>query len=172
MPSRRSNDGFTFLEIISVIAIIAFLVVIATPSWIGFTQRLHTRYVADRVEWHLRGMVSEAVHRKEYTRIVFCTTKDTLYVSNPYARGSSPSQFSSYADTYARISAPYNYLSGDTPKNAECHILQFGAFPGDGSTLHSICFYNSASATRATHRIGVKSLLGAIGKMDVKECNR
>jgi len=72
--SRKSDGGFTLLEVLVIVLILGILSAIAAPSWLGFINRQRVRTVNDRVFQTLRTAQSEAKRTKRDIIITFDTT--------------------------------------------------------------------------------------------------
>ncbi|MEG4594795.1 prepilin-type N-terminal cleavage/methylation domain-containing protein [Microcoleus sp. F8_C2] len=78
--SRKSDGGFTLLEVLVIALIIGILSSIAAPSWEAFINRQRVRTVNDRVFQSLRAAQSEAKRTRRDTTIIF-DTNDPLKVT-------------------------------------------------------------------------------------------
>jgi prepilin-type N-terminal cleavage/methylation domain-containing protein len=74
--SRKSDGGFTLLEVVVIVLILGILSAIAAPSWLAFINRQRVRTVNDRVFQSLRLAQSEAKLTKRDITITFDTTVD------------------------------------------------------------------------------------------------
>lgn len=74
--SRKSDGGFTLLELIVIVLILGILSAIAAPSWLAFINRQRVRTVNDRVLQTLRSAQSEAKRSKRDITITFNPTTD------------------------------------------------------------------------------------------------
>ncbi len=70
---RKSDKGFTLLELIVIVLILGILASIAAPGWLGFINRQRVRTVNDRVFQSLRLAQSEAKRTKRDVTIKFNT---------------------------------------------------------------------------------------------------
>jgi type II secretory pathway pseudopilin PulG len=77
--SRKSEAGFTLLELIVIVLILGVLSSIAAPSWLAFINRQRVRTVNDRVFQSLRSAQSEAKRSKRDVKVTF------YYAPNPPA---------------------------------------------------------------------------------------
>ena len=89
--SRKSDGGFTILELIVIVLVLGILSSIAAPSWLAFINRQRVRTVNDRVLQSLRSAQSEAKRTKRDIRIQFDTTVNPPKVKfdPPLATGGS-----------------------------------------------------------------------------------
>jgi prepilin-type N-terminal cleavage/methylation domain-containing protein len=89
--SRKSDAGFTLLELIVIVLILGVLSSIAVPGWLAFINRQRVRTVNDRVFQSLRLAQSEAKRTKRNITITFDTTVDPPQVKfdPPLATGGS-----------------------------------------------------------------------------------
>jgi len=69
--SRKSDGGFTILELIVIVLILGILSAIAVPSWQAFINRQRVRTVNDRVFQSLRTAQSEAKRSKRDVTVTF-----------------------------------------------------------------------------------------------------
>jgi prepilin-type N-terminal cleavage/methylation domain-containing protein len=69
--SRKSDAGFTILELLVVVIMLGVLSAIAAPGWLGFINRQRVRTVNDRVFQSLRLAQSEAKRNKRDVKITF-----------------------------------------------------------------------------------------------------
>ena len=69
--SRKSDGGFTLLEVIVIALIVGILSAIAAPGWLAFINRQRVRTVNDRVLQSLRLAQSEAKRTKRDITITF-----------------------------------------------------------------------------------------------------
>lgn len=68
---RKSDKGFTLLELVVIVLILGILASIAAPGWLGFINRQRVRTVNDRVFQSLRLAQSEAKRTKRDVTIIF-----------------------------------------------------------------------------------------------------
>jgi prepilin-type N-terminal cleavage/methylation domain-containing protein len=68
---RKSDKGFTLLELIVIVLILGILASIAAPGWLGFINRQRVRTVNDRVFQSLRLAQSEAKRTKRDVTVTF-----------------------------------------------------------------------------------------------------
>jgi type II secretory pathway pseudopilin PulG len=89
--SRKSDGGFTIIELIVIVLLLGTLSAIAAPSWLAFINRQRVRTVNDRVFQSLRLAQSEAKRTKRDITITFDTTVDPPQVKfdPPLATGGS-----------------------------------------------------------------------------------
>jgi type II secretory pathway pseudopilin PulG len=88
--SRKSDGGFTILELIVIVLVLGILSAIAAPSWLAFINRQRVRTVNDRVFQSLRLAQSEAKRTKRDITITFDTTvPPTVTFTPPLATGGS-----------------------------------------------------------------------------------
>jgi prepilin-type N-terminal cleavage/methylation domain-containing protein len=81
--SRKSDGGFTLLELIVIMLILGILSAIAAPSWLAFINRQRVRTVNDRVLQTLRTAQSEAKRSKRDVKVTFYTSSSTPISADP-----------------------------------------------------------------------------------------
>src|SRR4028118_1717330 len=69
--SRKSDGGFTIIEVMVIVLVLGLLSAIAAPSWLAFINRQRARTVNDRVLQTLRSAQSEAKRSKSDRVITF-----------------------------------------------------------------------------------------------------
>jgi len=69
--SRKSDGGFTILELLVIVLVLGLLSAIAAPSWLAFINRQRVRTVNDRVLQSLRTAQSEAKRSKRNVTVTF-----------------------------------------------------------------------------------------------------
>lgn len=74
-PAQRRRRGFTLVEMIVVVAIMALLAALAMPSMIGWVRNNKVRTVSDSLQNGLRMAQAEATRRSR--QMVFSLTDDT-----------------------------------------------------------------------------------------------
>jgi prepilin-type N-terminal cleavage/methylation domain-containing protein len=90
--SRKSDGGFTLLELIVVVLVLGLLSSIAAPSWLAFINRQRVRTVNDRVLQTLRSAQSEAKRSKRDITVTFSAPSvdpPTVTFDPPLATGGS-----------------------------------------------------------------------------------
>src|SRR4028119_297006 len=89
-PSRKSDGGFTIIELIVIVLVLGILSAIAAPSWLAFINRQRVRTVNDRVFQSLRLAQSEAKRTKRDITVTFNPTDPpTVTFTPPLATGGS-----------------------------------------------------------------------------------
>ena len=71
--SRKSDQGFTLLEVLVTVLVLGILSSIAAPSWLAFINNQRVRTVNDRVLQSLRSAQSEAKRTKRDVTVTFDT---------------------------------------------------------------------------------------------------
>jgi len=69
--SRKSDGGFTLLEVLIIMILLGIFASIAAPSWLAFINRQRVRTVNDRVFQSLRLAQSEAKRTKRDITVTF-----------------------------------------------------------------------------------------------------
>jgi len=92
--SRKSDGGFTLLELLVIVLILGILISIAAPSWVAFINRQRVRTVNDRVLQTLRSAQSEAKRSKRDLTVTFdlATTDPPTVTINPTDPATNPPQ--------------------------------------------------------------------------------
>jgi prepilin-type N-terminal cleavage/methylation domain-containing protein len=73
VPCRRPSRGFTMIELMVAVAIIAVLLAVAAPSFIGYLAKQRVEGVASELGTDLQYARSEAVARNTEVRVTFGT---------------------------------------------------------------------------------------------------
>jgi len=81
--SRKSDGGFTIIELIVIVLVLGILSAIAAPSWVAFINRQRARTVNDRVFQSLRLAQSEAKRTKRDVTLTFNTNASNPPVDPP-----------------------------------------------------------------------------------------
>jgi len=81
--SRKSDGGFTIIELLVIVLMLGILSAIAAPSWLAFINRQRVRTVNDRVLQSLRTAQSEAKRNKRDVTVTFYTLSSTLPADPP-----------------------------------------------------------------------------------------
>lgn len=90
--SKKSDAGFTLLELLVIVVLLGTLAAIAAPSWLGLINRQRVRTVNDRVFQSLRAAQSEAKRTKRDVIITFDTPANSspkIIFDPPLATGGS-----------------------------------------------------------------------------------
>jgi type II secretory pathway pseudopilin PulG len=75
--SRKSDGGFTIIELLVIVIMLGVLSAIAAPGWVAFINRQRARTVNDRVLQTLRTAQSEAKRTKSDRVVTFNPTPAT-----------------------------------------------------------------------------------------------
>lgn len=79
MMRMRSNNGFTLIELMVTIAIMAIIAVIAAPALQGFVDKTRLKGATDRLYADMQFARSEAVKRNSNVSISFSTGSNWCY---------------------------------------------------------------------------------------------
>ncbi len=71
------NQGFTFTEMVSVIAIIGILITIIAPTWLGFIGRQQLRTSTNKIYWAMQNARSKARAERTSWQATFRINKDS-----------------------------------------------------------------------------------------------
>jgi len=81
--SRKSDGGFTILELLVIVLVLGILSAIAAPNWLAFINRQRVRTVNDRVFQSLRLAQSEAKRTKRDITVTFNYDPNATPVVDP-----------------------------------------------------------------------------------------
>ena len=81
--SRKSDKGFTIIELMIIVLILGIFASIAAPSWLAFINRQRVRTVNDRVFQSLRLAQSEAKRTKRDITVTFNYDPNATPVVDP-----------------------------------------------------------------------------------------
>ena len=93
--SRKSEAGYTIIELLIIVLILGVFASIAAPSWLGFINRQRVRTVNGRVLQSLRTAQSEAKRSKRDITVTFdltATTDPPTVTINPTDPATNPPQ--------------------------------------------------------------------------------
>jgi prepilin-type N-terminal cleavage/methylation domain-containing protein len=88
--SRKSDAGFTIIELLVVVIMLGALTAIAAPGWLGFINRQRVRTVNDQVFQSLRFAQSEAKRTKRDITITFDTSASPTATIDTVPAGPNP----------------------------------------------------------------------------------
>lgn len=95
-PSARAGHGFTMVELMIAVAIVAIVLTLAAPSFTGFMAKKRVEGVISELNTDLQYARSEAVARNKTVRVTFGTG---CYVITDYPDSSSPASTCSQTST-------------------------------------------------------------------------
>jgi prepilin-type N-terminal cleavage/methylation domain-containing protein len=81
--SRKSDGGFTIIELLVIVLIVGILSAIAAPNWLAFINRQRVRTVNDRVFQSLQLAQSEAKRTKREVTVTFNYDPNATPVVDP-----------------------------------------------------------------------------------------
>jgi len=90
--SRKSDGGFTIIELLVIVLLLGTLSAIAAPGWVAFINRQRVRTVNDRVLQTLRSAQSEAKRTKSDRTVTFNPTDPPTVTINTVPALTDPLQ--------------------------------------------------------------------------------
>jgi len=121
--NRPRAAGFTLIEVVAVLAIMAIVLAIAQPRLYGFLQRDRIRRAAHRVAMDLRATQSEAIKQRTQTAVTYLPDSDayTMWCGDP-----SDGSWSIMQRQSARANSTRVYLSSDPDYRVGIASADFG----------------------------------------------
>ncbi len=140
--SRKSEGGFTILELLVIVLLLGTLTAIAAPSWLAFINRQRVRTVSDRVFQSLRLAQSEAKRTKRDITVTFNYDPNaTPVVDPPIVTFTPPLATSGNMQTLADGSRGQRLDDGGNIQPGTIALLTNATAPGDADLpLNSIIF--------------------------------
>ena len=114
---RQANQGFTTIELMTVVAIMAILVALAAPSFNGLIERWRVRDTAEAITSTMYYARSEAIKRGGGVTINATGGWNTGWRSLPYLRH--------------HLASPYVYRPSSIEDSAFCRWLHRHRTDGD-----------------------------------------
>lgn len=134
--SKKSDAGFTLLELLVIVVLLGTLAAIAAPSWLGLINRQRVRTVNDRVFQSLRLAQSEAKRTKSPVTITFDKSVDPPIVtfSPPLPTGGSTQQLNGGGEIKpATIALAFNKPDSTNP-NTSSLVFDYQGNLAQGTT--------------------------------------
>ncbi|MET3393117.1 type IV fimbrial biogenesis protein FimT [Variovorax sp. 1140] len=137
-PDRSA--GFTLVEMIVVVAIMALLAALATPSMLGWVRNNKIRTVSDSLQNALRQAQTEATRRNR--QVVFSLTDDTPTVKSPsYTAKASGRNWAISTVTPTDSDQTGAFVEAGILSDASSNVVISGPnISGTGAVPTAICF--------------------------------
>ncbi|MEG4278796.1 prepilin-type N-terminal cleavage/methylation domain-containing protein [Microcoleus sp. MON1_C1] len=175
--SRKSDGGFTLLEVLVIALIIGIFSSIAAPSWEAFINRQRVRTVNDRVFQSLRLAQSEAKRTKSSVTVTFhydpnpaanpVADPPTVTFSPPLPTGGSTQTLNAGGEIKpGTIALTFNKPDSTDPKKSS---LVFD-YQGNPSTTQFVVTV-APSRGGAKQCARVETLIGGMRTAEGTECN-
>lgn len=176
---KRSNSGFTLIELITVLVLVGILAAIAGPSWLGFANNRRANAGRDQVLQVLRQAQAEAVRTRQTHIVQFDPTANPPAITLQTVGTPPRSQSYQLGDT-AGIQPDYlgmRITNGSTVQNI-CANTNCIAFDARGAVLNAVQeaqpIYITVFAPRntpSTRRcVIIRTLLGAMQSAQGNTC--
>lgn len=164
---RRNQSGFTMIEMMTVIAILAVLVSIAVPSMRGFIQRSNAATSANTLLTSLALARSEAVRR--VGRVSVCPSSTGTSCSGSWKDGwivylddSNPRQFDAGVDQIVQVFPALNAKTVFNQTVASLSFLESGARDSSAAAPTGNCLEFTVAANPEARRYVRVSNNGAL----------
>jgi prepilin-type N-terminal cleavage/methylation domain-containing protein len=156
---RRATSGFTLIEVLVVVIIIAILFGIAAPGWLAFLNSRRVSNSQDQVVQSIRRAQAEALRTRRPQTVTFNTTVNPPLITvrgetEQLGYGSYPS-----GQQLVQLSSSVNPAQVNFDENGTLI---------EGTTV-PIIFTLTAPSTGAKRCVVVETLLGAIRKVSAGE---
>jgi type II secretory pathway pseudopilin PulG len=183
LPSEKSHQGYTFLECLTIIAIVGILSAIAAPTWLGFVTRLRLNAAQAQALSAMREAQTAAKREKRVWEACFRqneTEKKVEFSAHPVpAAGGGMCANARWQNLIESdgdgIAIATNGTARSTLFNRNnIYRVQFGYKGRVNGQLGKITFIaaNQTNQNRASKRcVVVSTLLGAIRTAGNNECN-
>jgi prepilin-type N-terminal cleavage/methylation domain-containing protein len=126
------SPGFTALELVIAIAILAILLVIAIPLYSGFLDRQSLRVALSQLEADLRNVQQRAKASGLVLAVEFNPTDNTRYRIYDY----SSSKTVEYKKLPAGVSVSHTSMAGKRPYNTLVYYAAWQKSETDGGTVY------------------------------------
>ncbi len=180
--SRKSDGGFTIIELIVIVLVLGILSAIAAPSWLAFINRQRVRTVNDRVFQSLRLAQSEAKRTKRDIKVTFHYDPDpqpnpvadppTVTFDPPLATGGSTQTLNGGGEIKpGTIALTVNRPAGATPPpNSIVFDYQGNVTTGTTPFVVTVAPANSTNSSARQCAI-VETIIGGMRTAEGTECN-
>ena len=177
ISSSQNEAGFTLIEIILTVFIIAVLAAIAAPSWFGFVQQRRVNLVREEIYAVLQNARNDAKKTKLSRRVYFYPdAPDYYYVSNPTnPLPASPAVDPDPDPNIKRVGKRIGVSSGQVNLSQNPSSVTFN-YLGEVDPPDQVGFTVTASAVGAAGDVSnrcviVTTLLGALTQASGSTCN-
>jgi len=170
--SRKSDGGFTIIELIVIVLVLGLLSAIAAPSWLAFINRQRVRTVNDRVFQSLRLAQSEAKRTKRDITITFDTTVDppTVTFNPPLATGGSTQTLDGGGEIKpGTITFAFNKPASNP--NTSSLVFNYQGNPSTTPFVVTVAPVDAKPNSSARQCARVETLIGGMRTAEGTECN-
>ena len=155
---RGLDNGFTLLELLTVVAIVGILSAIVAPSWKAFTDSKKVSSVAERAFMALRNAQSQAIQQRLETQIQFRVNGDSIEYAYSYS-SITYSQWENIGEAKFHSQNDFTQISFDFQGNVK--------FPTITDEFPTLAFTNDVG--QVIKCVQVRTLIGA---MSIEENDR
>jgi len=180
--SRKSDGGFTIIELLVIVLLLGVLSAIVAPSWLAFINRQRVRTVNDRVFQSLRLAQSQAKRSKRNIIITFDTNVDppkvTIDTIPPTINASTGLPTPLRTETFngggeikpGTIALTFNKPDATNPKTSSL-VFDYQGNPSTTQFVVTVAPANSPPNSSAKQCARVETLIGGMRTAEGTECN-
>ena len=175
--SRKSDAGFTIIELLVIVLVLGILSAIAAPNWLAFINRQRVRTVNDRVFQSLRLAQSEAKRNRRDVTVTFnydptaipVVDPPTVTFNPPLATGGSELKLNGGGEIKpGTIKLTVNKPAGATPPpNSITFDYQGNLSP---STIPFVVTVAPANSKPARQCARVETIIGGMRTAEGNDC--
>jgi prepilin-type N-terminal cleavage/methylation domain-containing protein len=160
---RQSKAGYTLVELLVVVGIIAVIAAIASPSWLGFVQQRRVNSANDSVLRALQEAQSKAKTQKLSYSVSFRTQNGVPQVA-VYPDSATPAN-NSWKQLGEQLSLkPGQIWIGTNVASSQSNTATTNLIPIDATGVEVVTFNNSgALPTTINTNLGTQGLIIAVG---------